>query len=100
MANLLSLRPATAILGQERRRCQRNAGGGFDPSRGPSVACSTGQEAIARRNGKSMPARRPHEGRPRLIERRPASCRGDYGIPRKFGGGVALSLADLGERLS
>ena len=39
--NLLSLRPATAILGQERRKSQLSAGGGFDPLRGPSVACST-----------------------------------------------------------
>src|SRR5215813_3233507 len=41
MEHLLSLRPATAALGQERRRCQLGTGGGFNPLRGPSVACST-----------------------------------------------------------
>jgi hypothetical protein len=53
MANLLSLRPATAILGQERRRCQQNAGGGFDPLRGPSVACSTKRKDISGKQIKS-----------------------------------------------
>src|SRR5262249_30710818 len=41
MEHLLSLRPATAALGQERRRCQLDMGGGVNPLRGPSVACST-----------------------------------------------------------
>ena len=38
MGHLLSLRPATAALGPERRRCQRSAEGGLDPLRGPLVA--------------------------------------------------------------
>src|SRR5262245_22984650 len=51
MGHLLSLRPATAALGQERRRCQCSAGGGFNPLRGPSVACSTVFSLYAARIG-------------------------------------------------
>jgi len=48
----------TAILGQERRICQRRAGGGFNPLRGPSVACSTNRENNFGKRAKSSAAKR------------------------------------------
>jgi hypothetical protein len=82
--NLLSLRPATAILGQERRRCQRTAGGGFNPLRGPSVACSTNRKIISGKSAKSSATKiqsqafcslgRPNSGRRQSD--RPAISRG------------------------
>src|SRR5947208_17006629 len=79
--NLLSLRPATAILGQERRRCQRSAGGGFNPLRGPSVACSTNRKNISGKSAKSSATL--HES-------------GCFIIPNPFDVGSARALANLG----